>query len=230
MRKAAEAGRGTYSYISALHEIDEKMERLFRKLEKPQVTDIRIQWPDGLSPISYPEAVPDLYAGEPIVVKARLENQPLPGDLIKISGDSAGGTWGSELPLAGAGDSPGVAALWARARIETLLDEERRGRDPAETRTAVVKTALDHHLVSKFTSLVAVDKTPQRPLSAGLSKEQVPNLLPYGQSRQAIFGFPATATSAPMHRLIGVFSLLAALLLFALMRIQGAVRELPAAA
>jgi hypothetical protein len=33
-----------------------------------------------------------------------------------------------------------------------------------------------------------------------------------------------------MHRLIGVFSLLAALLLFALMRIQGAVRELPAAA
>jgi Ca-activated chloride channel family protein len=94
MRKAAEAGRGTYSYISALHEIDEKMERLIRKLEKPQVTDIRIQWSDGLSPISYPEAVPDLYAGEPIVVKARLENQPRPGDLVKISGDSAAGTWG----------------------------------------------------------------------------------------------------------------------------------------
>ena len=51
MRKAAEAGRGTYSYISALHEIDEKMERLIRKLERPQVTDIRIEWPDGLSPI-----------------------------------------------------------------------------------------------------------------------------------------------------------------------------------
>jgi len=230
MRKAAEAGRGTYSYISALHEIDEKMERLIRKLEKPQVTNIRIQWPDGLSPISYPEAVPDLYAGEPIVVKARLENRPRPGDLIKISGDSAAGTWGSELQLAGAGDSPGVAALWARARIETLLDDERRGRDPVETRTAVVKTALDHHLVSKFTSLVAVDKTPQRPLSASLNKEQVPNLLPYGQSQQAIFGFPATATSAPLHRLIGVISLLAALLLFALVRFQGSVRELPATA
>jgi len=230
MRKAAEAGRGTYSYISALHEIDEKMERLIRKLEKPQVTDIRIQWPGGLSPISYPQAVPDLYAGEPIVVKARLENQPRPGDLIRISGDSAGGTWASELPLAGASDSPGVAALWARARIETLLDEERRGRDSAETRTAVVKTALDHHLVSKFTSLVAVDKTPQRPLSASLNKEQVPNLLPYGQSQQAIFGFPATATSAPLHRLIGVISLLAALLLFALVRFQGSGRDLSAAA
>ncbi len=229
MRKAAEAGRGTYSYISALHEIDEKMERLIRKLERPQVTDIRIEWPDGLSPIAYPEAIPDLYAGEPIVVKARLENQPRPGDLIRISGDSAGGTWGSELPLAEVSDSPGIAALWARARIEMLLDEERRGRDPAETRTAVVKTALEHHLVSKFTSLIAVDKTPLRPLSASLNKEQVPNLLPYGQSQEAIFGFPATATKAPMHRLIGVASLLAALLLFALARIQRSVRELPAA-
>ena len=92
-----------------------------------------------------------------------------------------------------------------------------------------MKTALEHHLVSKFTSLVAVDKTPQRPLSASLDKEQVPDLLPYGQSQQAIFGFPATATNAPMQRLIGVASLLAALLLLALARIQGSVRELPAA-
>ncbi len=92
-----------------------------------------------------------------------------------------------------------------------------------------MKTALEHHLVSKFTSLIAVDKTPLRPLSASLNKEQVPNLLPYGQSQEAIFGFPATATKAPMHRLIGVASLLAALLLFALARIQRSVRELPAA-
>ena len=36
MRKSAEAGRGTYTYISALHEVGEKMTRLFRKLETPQ--------------------------------------------------------------------------------------------------------------------------------------------------------------------------------------------------
>ncbi len=228
MRKAAEAGRGTYSYISALHEIDEKMERLIRKLEKPQITDIQVQWPDGLSPVSYPETIPDLYTGEPIIVKVRLENQPRPGDFAKISGDSAGGSWGSELSLAGIGGRPGVAALWARARIEKLLDDERRGKDPAETRAAVVATALEHHLVSKFTSLVAVDKTPVRPLSAKLGKEQVPNLLPYGQSQQAIFGFPATATNAPMHRLIGIACLLAALLLLMLIRIRGSGREFSA--
>ncbi len=215
MRKAAEAGRGTYSYISALHEIDEKMQRLIRKLEKPQVTDIQVQWPDGLNPIVYPATVPDLYAGEPIVVKARLKNDPRPGDVVKISGDSAGGSWGGELSLAGDNESAGVAALWARARIEKLLDDERRGTDPAETRTAVVATALEHHLVSKFTSLIAVDKTPVRPSSANLDKEQVPNLLPYGQSQHAIFGFPATATSAPLNRLIGMVCLFVGLFMLA---------------
>lgn len=225
MRKAAEAGRGTYSYISALHEIDEKMERLIRKLERPRITDIQIQWPDGIGPVSYPETAPDLYAGEPIVVKARLENPARPADLVRISGDSAGGSWGNELPLASPGDSPGVAALWARARIEKLLDDERRGADPAETRGAVVTTALDHHLVSKFTSLIAVDKTPVRPSSSGLSGELLPNLLPYGQSQNAIFGFPATATGAPASRIIGVASLVAALFLFLLSRKPGLARN-----
>jgi Ca-activated chloride channel family protein len=40
MRKAAELGRGTYTYVSALHEVEERMDRLFRKLEQPQVTGI----------------------------------------------------------------------------------------------------------------------------------------------------------------------------------------------
>ena len=40
MRKAAEAGKGTYTFISALHEVQEKMDTLFQKLEQPQVTNI----------------------------------------------------------------------------------------------------------------------------------------------------------------------------------------------
>ncbi len=106
----------------------------------------------------------------------------------------------------------------ARARIAELLDAERRGGHPAETRDAVVATTIEHHLVSKYTSLVAVDKTPSRPAGDPLSSEQVPNLLPYGQSMNAIFGFPATATDAPILRLTGLACLLAALLLMAVLR------------
>ena len=114
--------------------------------------------------------------------------------------------------------SDGVAALWARARIGELLDAERRGTDPDAARASILETALTHHLVSKYTSLVAVDKTPVRPAGDPLSSEQVPNLMPYGQSGNAIFGFPATATGAPALRIMGAAWLLSALLLIALMR------------
>ena len=213
MRKAAEAGAGTFTLISALHEVNEKMGRLFRKLEQPQVTDIAVDWPDGASPEMYPHSIPDLYAGEPVVLRARLAAAPRSNELLRIGGSSVLGTWDAELELATEDSNPGVAALWARAKIESLLDRERQGADPEETRRKIIETALAHHLVSKYTSLVAVDKTPVRPQSANLSKEQVPNLLPYGQSTNAIFGFPATATGAGSYRLQGMLLITAALLL-----------------
>jgi len=211
MRKAAEAGRGTFTLISALHEVNEKMGRLFRKLEQPQITDITVQWPDGTTIEAYPQTIPDLYSGAPIIIKARLEHAPKQGDLLKISGDSAHASWGAELVINSGEVSPGVAAVWARARIEHLMDQQRRGAQGI--RQAVIDTALSHNLVSKYTSFVAVDKTPSRPQNLQLGKEQVPNLLPYGQSTQAIFGFPATATNAGAYRFNGMLLVAAALLL-----------------
>ena len=80
---------------------------------------------------------------------------------------------------------------------------------------------MAHHLVSKYTSLIAVDKTPVRPAGDALSSEQVANLMPYGQSTNAIFGFPATATNAPALRIMGAAWLLSAILFLAMLRASG---------
>ena len=218
MRKAAEAGRGSYTFISALHEVREKMDGLFKKLESPQVTNIEVRWPSGTLVDTYPSIVPDLYLGEPVVVKARASGSFRPGDSAQISGNSVTGAWSTELPLDSQAASEGVAALWARARIGELMDTERRGGNPDETRAAILETALTHHLVSKYTSLIAVDKTPVRPAGDPLSSEQVPNLMPYGQNMNAIFGFPATATDGPALRIMGAAWLLSAILLIVMIR------------
>jgi Ca-activated chloride channel family protein len=225
MRKAAEAGRGSYTFISALHEVREKMDGLFRKLEQPQVTDIEIAWPSGVTIDSFPSTVPDLYLGEPITVKVEASGEFRPGDFVRVSGNSIGGGWTAELPVNIAEDSPGIAALWARARIGELMDVERRSSDSDEIRSTIVETALTHHLVSKYTSLVAVDKTPVRPGNDPLNSEQVPNLMPYGQSTNAIFGFSATATNAPALRRIGLMVLLSALLVLMLQWTAGGMRR-----
>ena len=213
MRKSAEVGRGTFTTISALHEVGEKMDRLFDKIEQPQVTNISVDWPSGVTTDSYPSVVPDLYLGEPVTVKARITGVLRANDIVGISGDSVGGAWFQEIDLVGDEQSSGIGALWARARIANLLDDERRGANPDEIRDAIVATALEHHLVSKHTSLVAVDKTPARLVSDPLRTDQVPNLMAYGQSTNAIFGFPATATNARQLQLIGGCLIAAALFL-----------------
>ena len=221
MRKAAEAGRGSFTFVSALHEVNEKMDALFRKLESPQVTDIEVAWPSGVIVETYPSTIPDLYLGEPVTVRTRASGSFRPGDTLQVSGNSVTGAWAASLPLESSTQSAGVAALWARARIGELIDQERRGGNADEARTAIIETALAHHLVSKYTSLIAIDKTPVRPAGDPLSSEQVPNLMPYGQSMGAAFGFPATATDAPALRIMGAAWLLSAVLFLVMLRASG---------
>jgi Ca-activated chloride channel family protein len=184
-----------------------------------------VLWPSGVIVESYPSTVPDLYLGEPVTVRARASGEYRPGDIVQIRGNSLNGAWTAGLPLDTYAESEGIGALWARARIGELMNQERRGADPEETRSAILETALRHHLVSKYTSLIAIDKTPVRPASDPLSSEQVPNLMPYGQSTNAIFGFPATATNAPALRIMGAAWLLSALLLLVMIRATGRMKK-----
>ena len=218
MRKASELGRGSFTLISSQHEIAEKVDRLFAKLEHPQITNIEVHWPGGVAVDAYPGTIPDLYRGEPVTIRVRAEGEFPAGAEVTISGDSIGGAWRGSLPLTGLGPDLGVAALWARARIGFLLDEGRRGADPATIRQAVIDTALEHHLVSKYTSLVAVDKTPVRPAGDPLTQEQLANLMPHGQNSNAIFGFPATATNARLLVTTGLACLFAGTLLLTIRR------------
>lgn len=218
MRKAAEAGRGSFTFISALHEVEERMQRLVQKLERPQVTGIQVEWSGSADVIAVPEIVPDLYAGEPVLVRSRLPNTPRASDQLTVSGHSPAGRWEVQLPLAAQREHAGVAAMWARGRIEQLLDDARSGADEGDVRAAVIETALAHHLVSPHTSLVAVDRTPLP--AAQQVREQVPNLLPYGQSMQAIFGMPATATAQQLHYAVAVAALFVVLFLACVQRLR----------
>ncbi len=67
MKRAAILGRGSATHIANFYEVNQEMTKLFRRLESPMLTDISVAF-DGLSIESYPSPIPDLYAGEPIVV------------------------------------------------------------------------------------------------------------------------------------------------------------------
>ncbi|MBE7423645.1 MAG: marine proteobacterial sortase target protein [Zoogloeaceae bacterium] len=207
MGKAAQTGRGTFTYIGKVEEVKEKMDQLFAKLESPVLKGIDIAWPGGAE--AWPKRVPDLYLGEPIVVSAALDRAD--GD-IRLSGLRGDTPWQATLPLADARTGKGMGVLWAREKIASLIDSQRDGAKEEEVRDAVIEVALAHHLVSKYTSLVAVDKTPVRPKEDELQSGAIPTNLPEGWEYGKVFGeLPQGATDSLWNLLAGFLTLLLAI-------------------
>ena len=210
MSKAAQTGRGTFTYIGKIEEVKEKMGQLFAKLESPVLKGVDIAWPGAVE--AWPKRVPDLYLGEPIVVSATLDQAE--GD-IKLSGLRGDSPWQTTLPLASARTGKGMGVLWAREKIASHIDSLREGAKEEEVRDAVVDIALAHHLVSKYTSLVAVDKTPVRPKEDALQSGAIPTNLPEGWEYGKVFGeLPQGATDSLWNMLAGFLTLLLAIGLY----------------
>jgi Ca-activated chloride channel family protein len=198
MKKAAGFGRGTYTYIGDTAEVGERMDELFARLESPAMTDLVLLWPDGVTAEAWPKRLPDLYYGEPVHFVARLDRDALPDDAeVVISGLWQGREWRQAIPLAGGGAAPGIGKLWARAKIGSLMDLLPQGADEARVREAVLKTALGHHLVSRYTSLVAIDRTPRRPADEEIAAAPVPRNLPDGWVWDKVMGRAIPARLAP---------------------------------
>ncbi|MEQ8355880.1 MAG: marine proteobacterial sortase target protein [Kiloniellaceae bacterium] len=195
MRKAAELGRGTFTYIGDLGEVEPRVGALLRQLEQPALTDLRVGWPltAGKRIEAYPTPLPDLYAGEPVTFSARLEGvamNALAGKLL-VSGQDGDGIWQQRLDLGRLRPAPGSAAIWARAKIAQIEDGLYRSGDRVDAtavRAAALGVALEHRLVTRYTSLVAVDDEVARPEDAALDSREIPRDLPRGWEAETVFG------------------------------------------
>mgnify|MGYP001552398559 CR=1 FL=1 len=176
MKKAANFGRGTFTFIGKLKEVEKKMGALFAKIESPILADVKINWNSDSSD-SWPETIPDLYAGEPLVVSAKVKN---PKGAIVIQGRGGQQSFKWSLPYPNEHDHQGIGKLWARHKISGLIDSIQDGAKKTEVRKEVVDLALSHQLVSPYTSLVAVDITPSRSANEKLTTAAVPLHQPAG--------------------------------------------------
>jgi len=210
MSKAAQFGRGTFTYIGDVNEVQSKINLLFQKLETAVMTDLKAVFDDREVEM-WPQRMPDLYQGEPLLLTARTQ---LNNQSVVVSGKRNNKAWENRLDLKQSSSGSGIATMWAREKIAALMDRMREGEKEAVIKPAVIDVALQHHLVSRYTSLVAVDVTRSRPVDALLDSKALPVNLPKGQVHAKIFGRHAqTATPAQLQLIMGSILLLAAFLM-----------------
>ncbi len=214
MRKMAETGRGLCEFISTADGVDNRVDAFFARLDRPVMTDVTLAWDGVESAEIHPAPIPDLYAGEPLFVSARLG----PGRSVRrvlLSGRTLDGPIGFDLIAEdGAPGGTGVAVRWARARVESLLDGLFEKADPGEVRRTVIAVSTAFGIVTPYTSLVAVEETPS---AAGEARPvNVPAGLPLGST--LLGDLPQGGTDEPALLLAGVVLLVAGTTLWCVAR------------
>lgn len=185
MTRMAEVGRGTYTNIGSPEEVAAKMAALLNQLKAPAARNLKVSLSGGDMELT-PAVLPDLYAGEPLVLLGRADH--LTGSLT-VSGTIGDKSWSQKVDLGDAAESKAVARLWAKRRIDDIEVGRLTNAIPSEKAdTAIADIGLAFSIVTRQTSLVAVDETPTRPLDQPLTEEELPLLLPAGWDFDALLG------------------------------------------
>lgn len=175
----ARQGRGAVGYI--LHDEDpgHAVDALYDRITHPALTDVHVDWGGAQVSEVYPQRLPDLFVGRPVVLTGRFDGEP------PLAARVVGRAGGHQVALAvETTELPSneplatLPAVWARSKIQSLVDFA--GVDRRELlRTEIEQLALTYGLASDFTSFVAVDATERTGGSSGVTVK-VPVPVPAG--------------------------------------------------
>ncbi|MEZ4649805.1 MAG: VIT domain-containing protein [Candidatus Eisenbacteria bacterium] len=211
MQKLAEEGRGLLTSIGGTEEVGPRIEAFLERIDRPVLTDLTLS---GLPPNAelVPATLPDLYVDGALQVSVRVPGGARNGvnpsyDGLRLSGRAGGTPWQHDVRMLEVGHGSGIGTRWARFQVDDALGRLRRGADSGAIRTEVIALGLGFHIVTPYTSLVAVEEiataaTPAVPAP-------VANALPAGSTLGSAIGggLPRGGTNEPLWTLLGWIAL-----------------------
>ncbi len=204
LEKLARMGGGGCRILLGPDEIAEAVESLSSKLATPVLTNVVVDLEGATVDDACPERVPDLYAGQPVLVKGRFKPSVGGGKAVMRATGPAG-EFTEDVPLVMLTDADaasGLASMWARARVEGLEDRMRIEPSNRASLTAeIVRIGTTHSIVTEYTSFVVVDER-SRANAPGTRTVAQPVALPEGwsgASQHAPRPQPAWTPSQPAY-------------------------------
>jgi Ca-activated chloride channel family protein len=177
----ARAGKGEPFVVANQKEAAETAERFATYVKAPLLTDIQVKFQGFAASDVEPPALPDLFAQRPLIIFGRYRDAH---GQIKVTGKTAAGDYHTVIPVSPEMADKGNIALkylWARERIARLDDYGKLG---AEVKKEVTDLGLRYHLMTQYTSFVAVDTIVRDTGEVVTVKQPLP--LPEGVSDYAV--------------------------------------------
>ncbi|MEO7329631.1 MAG: VIT domain-containing protein, partial [Minicystis sp.] len=152
------AGRGAAEYLRAGEDPNAIIGRFYERIGKPYLTDVEVDWGGaGVSEVQ-PSPLPDLSAFQPLVLYGRYKGTG-PATL-EIKGRIGMRPFSRKVSVnlpATETRGSAVSRLWARQKISSLTRAMHGDGGSQASIEAITRIGLDHHLVTAYTSLVAID-------------------------------------------------------------------------
>ena len=150
------AGKGLPTYAGTREDPARAVNQVYHYIDRAVLTEVK---PDlaaiGAAEV-FPAEVPDLFASHPMVLHGVYQKLPEGPVLVRAKvGDRA-----IEIPVevrrAAGGTQGTLGRLWARAKVASLSEKLWDGPDPSVEKE-ITDLGIRFHLVTPFTSLIAVD-------------------------------------------------------------------------
>jgi Ca-activated chloride channel family protein len=172
--RLAEVGRGTAEVVPLNDSAVTIAQEFFQEINNPVLTNVEVTWiGSGEKPEIYPLSASDLFANQPLVLYGRKGDKQ--NGKLQINGSTAGGKHYRQILDVNFNQISGnsaIAQLWGRAKIKDLNNQMYWGSTPQGVE-AITNTALAYHLLSDYTSFVAVDEEIRTNPQQGSIKEDV---------------------------------------------------------
>jgi len=161
---------GRFTYIESPEAIEQRVGRLFDQIESPALIGLSVEARGAALTRTYPRTLPDLSAGDDLLVAGRVMGAPGARLDLVVHGTLGGRqvAYPVSVVLPESASHPWVARTWAKSRIDDVLEEMALTRSPPpELQTEVIELGLAYGLVTPYTSFLAV---PESELDAGQSR------------------------------------------------------------
>jgi Ca-activated chloride channel homolog len=182
--KMAQLGRGKAEFVGVQDDIEKTITRFQDRVSYPALQDISLEWQNTDSWDTYPETIPDLYVGEPLQIVTRIKRKGTAS--VRLTGKRGQAVQKEFTIPASAEGSPTLSRIWARARVEALLDQQYGQQGSENQRQQIISVALQYRILTPFTAFVAVDNEVTSSGEAKLVEVSVP--LPEGLDYDNFFG------------------------------------------
>ena len=200
IERAAEIGRGHAQTVMLSEDPHAAARQFVSKIDRPLFTDVRVDWGGLEVSDTYPRRLPDLFAGQPLELRGRFDNGG--HATVRVSGNVNGRRFARTvdvaLPDAPSEDSAhsSQASLWARAAVHDRMNRMYLRDDDALV-AEVTELGLRHHLVTQWTSFVAVERVEEESAEAEDAEPTEPEARATLSPARSLPGDPEVRIPAP---------------------------------